>query len=219
MISYRLKYPYLILQVAAQRVLLHQWRALWGHTTHMFHICTGGIQVMKCMLHVTSRGAKAALKSSHVKVGQLKHTTRKVLPLLVGPSLIVLTLATVPTMSKFDSYKSLRRVRQIALADADKAFLCELFSHFVRRAKTTFGLMHICWWRSSSHILMLWLRMSVRGGEKSNPWECPSLWGVISCLTISLQYACPCLSGLFRPLKEKASKKHPSGSHFGQKEV
>lgn len=134
-------------------------------------------------MYVTCRGAKAAFKCSRLKVGQLNPAVKepgrrhikqgKVLPCLLGPTLIVLTLATVPTMSKFDRYKSSRRVCQIARTDANKAFLCELFSHFLHRAKTTFGLMHICWWRSSSHILMLWLRMSVRGGEKSNPLGMP----------------------------------------------
>lgn len=136
------------------------------------------------------------VKSSGKRTWTQTHKTRKVWPCLLGPTLIVLTLATVPTMLKFDRYKSSGRVRQIARTDANKAFLCECFSHFLHRAKTTFGLMHICWWRSSSHILMLWLRMSVRGGEKSNPWECPSHWGVISCLTISLQYLCPCFCHL-----------------------
>lgn len=45
----------------------------------------------------------------------------------------------------------------------------------------------------------------VWGGEKYNPWECPSHWGgVISCLTI----LCLCLQSLSMPLKENASKKN-----------
>lgn len=153
----------------------------------MVHICTGGIQVVKCMLHVTSRGAKAAFKISHLKVGQL------------NPEVKAQVCAQTHKMGstsgchrsrrvEIDRYKSLQAVSQMARTDVNKAFLCELFSHFLHGAKTPFGLMHICWWRSSSHILMLWLCTSVRQGEKYNPWECPSHWGVISCLTVSLKF-------------------------------